>query len=138
MSARLAVLNVCLIALMTSCGANYYLKRAIAKDPSILKTEIVKVDTLILTKERTLIDTVELYRDTVIVQDGVKVKLDFVDRYVKIKADCPTDTIKFEKVIPVEQIVYKKENSYLKEFLLTLLALLVLALLYLRELIRGL
>lgn len=134
---RLAVLNVCLILLMTSCGANWHLKRAIAKDPTILQKEIVKLDTVIVTKERVLVDTLELYRDTTIIQDGVKVRVDYIDRFVTIKADCPSDTIFLTKEVMVDKIVYNKKEDNTK-FILALLLASAFALLYLSKVMKSL
>ena len=49
--------------LFWSCGAKYHLNRAIVKDPSILDSVALKVDTLIITQK-------EEVRDTLILQES--------------------------------------------------------------------
>jgi len=72
---RVAVMM--LTALMIeSCGASWHLRRAIAKDPTIVQTQIVRMDTTIITPERIVrdtivtnaVDTIELVRDRVRIQ----------------------------------------------------------------------
>ncbi len=52
-------------AVLQSCGASYHLKRAIAKDPTIMNDTIVKVDTTFVTDEIRLTDTL-VVRDTIV------------------------------------------------------------------------
>jgi len=59
----------------------------------VLENVIVR-DTVVVTQTRTLIDTLELLKDTVIYQDRVKLELEYRDRFVKVKVDCPSDTIR--------------------------------------------
>ena len=59
----------------------------------VLENVIVR-DTVVVTQTRTLIDTLELFKDTVIYQDRVKLEIEYLDRFVKVKADCPSDTIR--------------------------------------------
>jgi hypothetical protein len=59
----------------------------------VLENVIVR-DTVVVTQTRTLIDTLELFKDTVIFQDRVKLELEYRDRFVKVKVDCPSDTIR--------------------------------------------
>jgi len=59
----------------------------------VLENVIVR-DTVVVTQTRTLIDTLELFKDTVIYQDRVKLEIEYLDRFVKVKVDCPSDTIR--------------------------------------------
>ena len=77
----------------------------------ILENVIVR-DTVIVTKERTLTDTILLFKDTTIYQDRVKLKIDFRDSLVYVKVDCPSDTIRVNTV----KIVTKKEEPKKSKF----------------------
>ena len=79
--ARLIILSATLAVASGCCGAK-----------PILESVIVK-DTVVITKERKLVDTLTLFKDTVIYQDRVKLKIEYIDNFVKLEADCPTDTI---------------------------------------------
>jgi hypothetical protein len=77
----------------------------------ILENVIVR-DTVIVTKERTLTDTILLFKDTTIYQDRVKLKIDFRDSLVYVKVDCPSDTIRVNTV----KIVTKKQEPKQSKF----------------------
>ena len=59
----------------------------------VLESVIVK-DTVIVTKIKYLTDTLELYKDTVIYQDKVRLQLQYMDRKVYVEATCLPDTIR--------------------------------------------
>ena len=69
---------VAITASMTmSCGASWHLKRAIAKDPTIARDTIVRVDTTIVTTERRVVDTL-VVRDTIVREiksNGARVRI---------------------------------------------------------------
>ena len=56
-------------------------------------------DTVLVTELRTLVDTLELYKDTVIFQDRVKLQIEYRDKFVRVKADCLPDTIRVRQTI---------------------------------------
>lgn len=135
---RLAALSVCLILLATSCGANYHLKRAIAKDPTLLQKEFVKLDTILITEQKILRDTIVTSKyDTInIIKD--KVRLQIVKRVdtMFVDVECQSDTIFFTKEIAVDKIVQKKEDN--TKFILAIVLAVAFALLYLSKVIRSL
>jgi hypothetical protein len=98
---------------------------------------VVVRDTVIVTKERKLIDTLTLFKDTVLYQDRVKVKIEYIDNYVRVEADCPSDTIRITQV-KIVQAPAPKPSKYTWQGLLgwsiTILAIIVI----LREVLRGL
>ena len=51
-------------------------------------------DTVIVTKTKYLTDTLELYKDTTIYQDKVRLQLQYIDRKVLVEATCLPDTIR--------------------------------------------
>ena len=62
--------------MMSSCGASWHLKRAIAKDATIVADTIIRIDTAVVTNERRLVDTMVVH-DTIIREikrDGVVVR----------------------------------------------------------------
>ena len=107
--------------LFVSCGAKYHLKRAIAKDPTILDSVAVRVDTTIITQNKALRDTLILQRiDTITLErNAVRVRLKRSYDTITVEAECLPDTIRIEKVVKVPQVVYeeKKPNNTWKYLL---------------------
>lgn len=98
--------------LFVSCGAKYHLKRAIAKDPTILESVVVKVDTTIITENKALRDTIILERvDTLTLQrNSVRVKIKRIHDTIQIDAECLSDTITISKVVEVPQVIYQEKK----------------------------
>jgi hypothetical protein len=98
--------------LFVSCGAKYHLNRAIAKDPTILDSVAVKVDTVIITENKALRDTLILQRvDTITLErNSVRVRLKRSYDTIMVEAECLPDTIRIEKVVKVPQVVYQEEK----------------------------
>ncbi len=99
--------------MMSSCGASWHLKRAIAKDPTIIADTIVRVDTTVVTNERVVVDTL-IVRDTItreIVRDGVRVRLQRIHDTIRVDVVCPPDTVRITKEIPIDRIIYKTETA---------------------------
>ena len=59
----------------------------------VLESVVVR-DTVIVTKTKYLTDTLELYKDTTIYQDKVRLQLQYIDRKVFVEATCLPDTIR--------------------------------------------
>lgn len=116
-------LTIAILTLMLyGCSAQWHLKQAIRKDPSIQQTVVVKKDTVIVTKEKTIRDTLELFKDTTIYQDRVKLKIEYIDNFVNIEADCPSDTVVVTKSIVKTEL---RKYSTIKERVFDALALLI-------------
>jgi hypothetical protein len=77
----------------------------------ILESVTVR-DTVIVTKERLLTDTLLLYKDTTIYQEKVSLKIEYIDRFVKVKVVCPPDTIRLTTVKVVTKTQVVKENRF--------------------------
>lgn len=77
----------------------------------ILESVTVR-DTVIVTKERLLTDTLLLYKDTTIYQEKVSLKIEYIDRFVKVKVVCPSDTIRLTTVKVVTKTQVVKENRF--------------------------
>ena len=104
--------------LFFSCSARYHLDRAIQKDPKILDSISVKVDTLVVTKERVFKDTLILKSvDTIsLVRNSVRIDLRRVHDTIEVDVVCPSDTIRVTKEVKVPQIIYQEkeiDNKYL-------------------------
>ena len=114
---RVAVMM--LTALMIeSCGASWHLRRAIAKDPTIVQTQIVRMDTTIITPERIVrdtivtnaVDTIELVRD--------RVRIQLIRRFdtIAVNVECPSDTIRVVQTASVDSICPPRPNDWTKWF----------------------
>ena len=107
------ILLIAVFTMLSGCGSQYHLKRAIAKDPTILADTIVRFDTTIVTDQRTLVDTLVI-RDTImreIVRNGVKVRLQIIHDTIRFDVECPPDTIRVVQDVPVERLIYKEKKG---------------------------
>jgi hypothetical protein len=98
--------------LLQSCGAQWHLKRAIAKDPTIVQETKERIDTVIITEEKAVRDTIVLQRtDTTRIQrNGVRIKIKRIHDTIQIEAECLPDTIRVVKEISVPTVVYKEKK----------------------------
>lgn len=107
----------------------------------ILESVIVR-DTIVVTKERKLVDTLMLFKDTTIYQDRVKLKIEYRDNFVHVEADCPPDTIKVETIKIVTQQPKEKKSKWTWEGLLgwtiAILCLVVMLREFVKELVKKL
>ena len=107
------ILLILAFSMLSGCSSQWHLKRAIAKDPKIISDTIVRIDTTIVTASRTLVDTLVI-RDTIvreIVRDGVKIRLQVIHDTVRFDVECPPDTIRVVRNIPVERLIYKEKKG---------------------------
>lgn len=112
--ALLTTLSV-ILAVVSGCGARKPQENVIVRD------------TVVITKERKLIDTLILFKDTTIYQDRVKVKIEYRDNFVRVEADCPADTIKVTQVKFIEAKHDKKMSwEGLLGWIIAILCLLVI------------
>lgn len=104
-----------LLFLLQGCGAKWHLRRAVAKDPTILEQVAVKVDTTIVTEIKAIHDTLVLKQyDTIEIQrNGVRVQINRLYDTIQVTAECLPDTIRVTQQLLVPQVVYKKRNSLL-------------------------
>ena len=89
---------------------------------------VIVRDTVVVTKERKLVDTLTLFKDTTIYQDRVKLKIEYIDNFIKVEADCPSDTITVTQVKVVNQPIKEKKMSCegLLGWIIAILCLLVI------------
>ena len=98
-------------SMMSSCGASWHLKRAIAKDPTIARDTIVRVDKTIVTAERRVVDTL-VVRDTIareIVRGGARVRIQRIHDTIRVNVVCPPDTIRVVAEVPIDRLIYKEQ-----------------------------
>lgn len=121
---------ISLALLLQSCGAQWHLKRAIAKDPTIVQERTKKLDTVVITKEKLVRDTIVLKRidTTTIERNGVRIKIRRIHDTIQVQAECLSDTIRIVKEIKVPKIVYKEKKTTfgLVKLIIILVILLVL------------
>jgi hypothetical protein len=88
----------------------------------VLESVVVR-DTVIVTKTKYLTDTLELYKDTTIYQDKVRLQLQYIDRKVYVEATCLPDTIRVTqtKILTKE----KKQRGWTLEGAAVLLMLIL-------------
>lgn len=101
-----------LLFLTQGCGAKYHLKRAIAKDPTIVEQSVVKLDTIVVTEIKAVHDTLVLNQyDTIeIERNGVRIQLNRLYDTIQVTAECLPDTIQVTQVVKVPQVVYKEKE----------------------------
>lgn len=91
---------------------------------------IQRTDTLVITKERVLVDTLEIYKDTTIFQDRVKLTIAYQDSLVMVQADCPSDTVKIQTVKEVYNLKeLERQRQWIGGLFLVALVLFILLLL---------
>lgn len=118
--------------ILSSCSAQWHLKKAVQKDPLILKKDtIISYDTII-TPPTEYRDTVVLKQiDTLeIVKDKLKVKVFRSFDTIRVDALCDADTVVSIVEVPVDRIIYKEKNTLWDRFkngLLFILSSVVLA-----------
>ena len=116
-----------LLFLLQGCGARYHLNRAIAKDPRILDSVVLKVDTLIITQKEEVRDTLILQKiDTITLErNGIRIDLRRVYDTIEVDVQCPSDTIRIQKEIRVPQVVYQ-EKKFDRKYLYILIISIIL------------
>jgi len=124
-----------ILVMLTGCSAEYHMKKAIKKDPSIIKPTTHVIDTIILTDSVAITDTfVSKTIDTMVVEkDGVKTIVYRNHDVIRIQTVVKPDTIRIQKTITIPQVQYK-ERVHIPQIVgvgigLVLLLVLLLALL---------
>ena len=107
------VIVIGLASILTSCGAQWHLKRAIAKDPEIVKEKVVRVDTTVITEKVNVSDTIRIKEvDTIqIVKNGVVIDIQRSYDTIMVDVECPPDTIRITKEVEVPQYIPEKKNK---------------------------
>jgi len=107
--------GVIISLLLSGCGAQWHLKRAIAKDPTIAQDTVLRIDTTIITESIELRDTITLLKlDTITIErDGVVVHIERRFDTLLVDVECPPDTVRVFKEVPLVQYVPEKKERNL-------------------------
>jgi hypothetical protein len=104
-----------LVLSLTSCSAQWHLKKAVQKDPTILEKDTLVVTDTVVTQPVAITDTVTLRQhDTItLVKEKLRVQLVKVNDTITINATCDSDTIISVIEVPYEKIVYVEQKSFM-------------------------
>lgn len=120
-----------LILLMSSCSAQWHLKTAVRKDPTILKEKVMTVWDTVVTPPIVVVDTISLTdNDSVVISnDTVSITITkYQDRWIVKTRVEPIEIVKEVKVnVPVVQYVERNPLIAKIGWLLALLIVLYIA-----------
>ena len=102
---------------LTSCSAQWHLKKAVLKDPTILEKDTLVVTNTVVSPPVAITDTVIMKQhDTInLVKDRLKVSIVKVNDTITIDAICDSDTIISIVEVPYEKIIYVEQESLLQK-----------------------
>jgi len=112
------LVKLTLVLLLTSCSAQWHLKKAVQKDPAILERDTLVVTNTVVSPPVAITDTVTLKQhDTItLVKDRLRVKIVKVNDTITIDAICDSDTIISIVEVPYEKIVYVEKKTFWDKF----------------------
>ena len=115
---------ICILSL-TSCSANWHLKRAIAKDPTIIQPpEVEIVDTTIVIEEiRAETTFVALQMDTITIEkERLRIKIRRIHDTLVVDGVCMTDTIRIIEEVELPPVIQYKPRPTWQTIIAWLLA----------------
>lgn len=112
-----------IIILLSSCSSSWHLKRAIMKDPNILKADTAYVhDTLVVPEISHDTTIISKPIDTILIEkERLRIKITRLYDTLRVEGTCLADTIFYEKKIPYKKIEYKPRAWYDRYWWLILL-----------------
>ena len=98
---------------LTSCSAQWHLKKAVHKDPTILEKDTLVVTNTVVSPPVAITDTVIMKQhDTItLVKDRLRVSIVKVNDTITIDAICDSDTIISIVEVPYDKVVYVEKES---------------------------
>jgi len=107
------LVKLTLVLLLTSCSAQWHLKKAVQKDPTILEKDTLVVTDTVVSPPVAITDTVIMKQhDTItLVKDRLRVNIVKVNDTITIDAICDSDTIISIVEVPYDKIVYVEKES---------------------------
>jgi len=107
------LVKLTLVLLLTSCSAQWHLKKAVQKDPTILEKDTLVVMDTVVSPPVAITDTVIMKQhDTItLVKDRLRVNIVKVNDTITIDAICDSDTIISIVEVPYDKIVYVEKES---------------------------
>lgn len=123
-----------LLLLLVSCTPQKRLNRLITKHPNLIQLDTLIVrDTIVVNSYNYDTITTFKYSDTTIIVNTEKVLakyyFDTLRQEIWHQIECKEDTIFYEKLVPVEKVVYKELSFWEKYSLLIYIALALFVLL---------
>ena len=118
--------------LLTSCSAQWHLKKAVQKDPLILERDTLVVTDTVVTPPVAITDTVTLkQQDTItLIKERLKVQLIKVNDTITINATCESDTIISVVEVPYEKIVYVEKETFFDKIKTLIYLLIIITFVY--------
>jgi len=107
------LVKLILLSSLMSCSAQWHLKKAVQKDPSVLEKDTLVVMDTVVSPPVAITDTVIMKQhDTItLVKDRLKVKVVRVNDTITIDAICDSDTIISVIEVPYDRIVYVEKEK---------------------------
>lgn len=129
---------IVLLVMLTGCSAEWHLKKAIKKNPSLIQPSVHTIDTIVIRDSVTFTDIfVSKTIDTLTIEkEGVKTIVYRNHDVIRIKTIVKPDTIRIQKTIRVPQVYYEERFKIPQMVgigVALLLALLFLILLLIRK-----
>ena len=126
-----------LFSLLISCSAQKRLNRLIDKNPNLIQLDTIKiVDTIIVLSYDTIVLNSVVNNDTTIIVNTERVLAryyyDTLRQEIWHEIECKNDTIYYEKLVPVDRVIYK-ELSFWEQYqtlIYILIGLFILLVLY--------
>ena len=121
--------SIAIALLLTSCSANWHIKRAVKKNPGIL-THVTIFVTIIIKEEKVLHDTfVTTEYDTITMEDSfVYTQVIREKDIIKVYTKCKADTVRITKTLPPQVEYIENRNDWKRslDWLLIIFGLLAL------------
>lgn len=101
---------IVLLVMLTGCSAEWHLKKAIKKNPSLIQPSVHTIDTIVIRDSFAISDTfVSKTIDTFTIEkEGVKTIVYRNHDVIRIKTIVKPDTIRIQKTIRVPQVYYEE------------------------------
>lgn len=101
---------IIILVMLTGCSAEWHLKKAIKKNPSLIQPSVHTIDTIVIRDFFEFSDTfVTKTIDTITIEkEGVKTIVYRDHDIIKIRTIVKPDTIRIQKTIRVPQIQYQE------------------------------
>ena len=101
---------IVLLVMLTGCSAEWHLKKAIKKNPSLIQPSTHTIDTIVIRDSVAFTDTfVSKTIDTLTIEkEGVKTIVYRNHDVIRIKTIVKPDTIRIQKTIRVPQVYYEE------------------------------
>jgi hypothetical protein len=112
------LVKLIIVLSLTSCSAQWHLKKAVHKDPTILEKDTLVVTDTVVSPPVAITDTVIMKQhDTItLVKDRLRVNIVKVNDTITIDAICDSDTIISIVEVPYEKIVYVEKATFWDKF----------------------